>query len=71
MGLSPKQMHDKIIHNLPEKTGKSLTEWRTIYQQLPPGLSHQEQTQLLKTEHQLGHFTAIALVNEFNGGNPH
>jgi hypothetical protein len=30
MALSPSEMHDAIIKNLPEKTGKSISQWLEI-----------------------------------------
>jgi hypothetical protein len=71
MALSPAEMHDKIIENLKVKTGKSFTQWLSVINKLPENLSEKQRVKLLKTDHGLGHFTAIAILKNPRSGNPH
>jgi len=64
MGLSPQEMENAIIKNLPEKTGKSLNEWLTIL--LEENLSNKkEMKSCLKEKHKIGHFQAQTIVKFF------
>lgn len=64
MGLSPQEMENAIIKNLPEKTGKSLNEWLIIL--LKENLSNKkEMKSYLKEKHKIGHFQAQTIVKFF------
>ena len=63
MGLSPKEMEEAIIKNLPEKTGKSLTEWLHILSK-ESLLTNKEMKAFLKEKHQLGYFQAQTIVKK-------
>ena len=61
MGLSPKEMENAIIKNLPEKTGKSIEEWLEILEN--EKLSNKKaMNALLKEKHKVGHFQAQTIV---------
>ena len=63
MGLSPKEMENAIIKNLPEKTGKSLADWLQILSK--ENLSNKnEMKACLKEKYQLGHFQAQTIVKK-------
>ena len=64
MGLSPKEMENAIIKNLPEKTGKSIDEWlRVLLEENLP--SKKEMKACLKEKYKVGHFQAQTIVNFF------
>lgn len=68
MAKSPDEMARTMLANVPEKTGKTITQWRAILKKA--GLiKHGEQVKLLKTEHGVTHGFAnlIATVHR-NGG---
>lgn len=50
-----------MIHNMPEKTGKSLQEWTTILQ-TKNFVKHGEAVKFLKTEHKVTHGFANTIV---------
>ena len=50
-----------MIHNMPEKTGKSLEEWITILKEKSFS-KHSEAVKFLKTEHQVTHGFANTIV---------
>ena len=61
MAKSPQEMKAAMIAGLPEKTGKSLDEWRKIVQKA--GLTkHKEIVTLLKTQHGVTHGFANMIV---------
>ncbi|MCH2021958.1 MAG: DUF4287 domain-containing protein [Saprospiraceae bacterium] len=65
MGLSPKDMENAIIKNLPEKTGKSIDEWIKF---LVVNKSHADKKEIkiyLKEKHKIGHFQAQTIVKYF------
>jgi len=56
-----------MVANLPEKTGKSLADWKSLLGS--SGLSkHGEMVSLLKKEHGVTHGFANLIVHEFRGG---
>jgi len=64
MSLSPKEMENVIVKNLPEKTGKSLDEWLKVL--LEESLSDtKEMKACLKEKHKVGHFQAQTIVKFF------
>lgn len=63
MPMTPEQMRRAIIHNLPEKTGRSLEEWIDILTSGGPG-SRKERISRLKSEYGLGHGQAQTIVSE-------
>ena len=64
MALSPKEMEQAIIKNLPEKTGKSLEQWVQVLAEA--GISHKkEQIALLKQTHGVGHFQAQTIIKAY------
>ena len=64
MGLSPKEMEDAIIKNLPEKTGKSMGEWLIVL--LEESLSSKKEMKAcLKEKYKIGHFQAQTIVKFF------
>jgi hypothetical protein len=64
MGLSPTEMEDAIIKNLPEKTGKSMGEWLIVL--LEESLSSKKEMKAcLKEKYKIGHFQAQTIVKFF------
>ena len=64
MGLSPKEMENAIIKNLPEKTGKSMDEWLSVL--LEENLSNKKEMKVfLKEKYKVGHFQAQTIVKFF------
>ena len=64
MSLSPKEMENAIVKNLPEKTGKSLDEWLKVL--LEENLSDTKKMKVcLKEKHKVGHFQAQTIVKFF------
>jgi len=61
MGLSPEEMYQSIVQNLPQKTGKSIEEWAEIAKSLEVD-TDKELHSRLKSEFQLGHFQAQCIV---------
>ena len=65
MAQSPEQMAQSMIENIPDKTGKSLDEWKQLCK--ASGLSkHGELVKLLKTEHGVTHGYANLIVQLYN-----
>ena len=64
MGLSPKEMENAIIKNLPGKTGKSMDEWLKVLleENLP---SKKEMKACLKEKYKIGYFQAQTIVKFF------
>ena len=64
MGLSPQEMEEAIIKNLPEKTGKSLEEWHKVLTET--SLSEPKELKAhLKDNYGVGHFQAQTVVKHF------
>ncbi len=64
MSLSPKEMEDAIIKNLPKKTGKSMDEWLSVL--LKENLSNKkEMKSCLKEKYKIGHFQAQTIMKFF------
>ena len=64
MGLSPKEMENTIVKNLPEKTGKSIDQWLKLL--LKENLSgKKEMNAFLKEKYKVGHFQAQTIVKMF------
>ena len=64
MGLSPKEMENAIIKNLPEKTGKSMDEWLSVL--LEENLSNKKEMKVfLKEKYKVGHFQVQTIVKFF------
>lgn len=64
MALSPKEMENAIVKNLPEKTGKSLDDWLDVL--LEENLSDTKQMKYcLKEKYKVGHFQAQTIVKFF------
>ena len=63
-GSSPEQMAQKMIDNLPDKTGKTLDQWLKIVKKQKPE-KHGEIVKFLKTEHSVGHGFASLIAHEF------
>lgn len=70
MALSPLQMQEAVIRNLPEKTGKTLDEWigiaRSFNLQSTSGIRKK-----LKSEYGLGHVQAQTVVWRMDGDKPY
>ena len=63
---TPDEQAATMVANLPEKTGKSLEEWKVLLGS--SGLSkHGEMVALLKKEHGVTHGFANLIVHEFRG----
>jgi predicted transport protein len=64
MAASPDAATQSMINNLPDKTGKSLTEWHKVL-----GMAslekHGEMVKLLKGDHGVGHGFANLIVHEY------
>ena len=65
MGLSPSEMQEAIIKNLPSKTGKTLEEWLLVVDKIKAS-SDREYMTILKTDFGLGHFQAQVILKRFN-----
>ena len=64
MGLSPKEMENAIVKNLPEKTEKSIDQWLKLL--LNENLSSKkEMNACLKEKYKVGHFQAQTIVKMF------
>jgi len=64
MGLSPSEMEQAIVKNLPEKTGKSLEEWFKVL--VGEKLSDKKEMKAcLKEKYKVGHFQAQTIVKYF------
>ena len=68
MALDPGAMHNRIIENLPEKTGHALDHWLNVLD----GVENDKAARMaiLKNEHGLGHHTAVAVIREMTGDVP-
>lgn len=68
MALSPGEMHARIIENLPEKTGYPLAHWLHVLD----GVDDNKTARMahLKSDHGLGHQTAVAVIREKTGDVP-
>ena len=64
MALSPSEMHDAILKNLPEKTGKNINEWIEVVRGINE-LSDKEMLNKLKIDYKLGHFQAQTIIKCF------
>ena len=64
MGLSPSEMQEAIIKNLPQKTGKSLEDWLVVVSKIKVNTS-KELLERLKSEFNLGHFQAQIIIKHF------
>lgn len=68
MALGPKEMGEAILRNLQDKTGKSLEAWFTIVSE--SNLSEKKEiAAFLKARHNLGHFQAQKVAEQFTGRN--
>lgn len=70
MALSPAEMQEAIIQNLPSKTGKTLIEWI----ELAKSFNLEKNSEIvakLKTDFQLGHVQAQTIVWRLNGDKPY
>src|SRR4051794_28621164 len=66
MSRSPKEMGEAIARNLPEKTGRTFAQWVAIAKK--SGLTgKRELVAWLKSEHQIGHVTAVFIAAEAMG----
>ncbi len=64
MGLSPNEMEQAIVKNLPEKTGKSLEQWFKVL--VSEKLSDKKEMKaFLKEKYKVGHFQAQTIVKYF------
>ena len=61
---SPEAMAASMVKNVPEKTGKTLTEWHNILQKTSLQ-KHGELLNVLKTEHGVTHGFANLIVTKF------
>ena len=68
MALDPGAMHARIIENLSEKTGQSPSYWLAVLDEL--GGERASQIAHLKSDHGLGHYTAVAIIREKTGDVP-
>ena len=64
MGLSPSEMQEAIIKNLPSKTGKTLEEWLPVLDKIKAS-SDKEYMTILKKDFGLGHFQAQIILKRF------
>lgn len=61
-------MIDKMIENMPSKTGKSLAEWTELLNgKRQPGAKHKELVDMLMRDHNLGMNYADIVVHKANG----
>jgi len=70
MALSPAEMQEAIIKNLPKKTGKSLEEWIEIARDFKL-TKNSEITKKLKADYGLGHVQAQTIVRRMDGKIPY
>jgi len=66
MTKSPEELAQAMIDNLPEKTGKSLSEWQTLVSS-SPAVKHGEIMKLLKGEHGITHGFANLIAQKCIG----
>jgi hypothetical protein len=66
VALSPGEMQEAIIDNLPKKTGRTLKDWVEIIKTTGP-TERKAQLAWLKSEHQVGHVTAQVLLQHARG----
>ena len=66
MAKSPEELAQAMIDNLPEKTGKSLSEWQTLVSS-SPAVKHGEIMKLLKGEHGITHGFANLIAQKCIG----
>lgn len=64
MGLSPNEMEQAIVKNLPEKTGKSLEQWFKVLVSEKQS-DKKEMKACLKEKYKVGHFQAQTIVKHF------
>ena len=64
MGLSPNEMEQAIVKNLPEKTGKSLEQWFKVLDDEKQS-DKKEMKACLKDKYKVGHFQAQTIVKYF------
>ena len=61
MALSPLEMHNAIIKNLPGKTGKNINEWVEVAKSIK-ATNDKDLLNVLKSKYQLGHFQAQTII---------
>lgn len=66
MAKSPEELAQTMIDNLPEKTGKSLSEWQVLVAQ-SSAVKHGEIMKLLKGEHGISHGFANLIAQKCVG----
>lgn len=66
MAKSPEELAQTMIDNLPEKTGKSLTQWQSVVAQ-SGAVKHGEIMKLLKGEHSVTHGFANLIAQKCIG----
>ena len=69
MALSPREMHDRIIENLAEKTGYAFDHWQSVVKAERGEKDDKAVVAHLKAAHGLGHYTAVAIIKEAGTGN--
>ena len=62
MGLTPRDMFDAMLRNIPQKTGKSVDEWIALVKKYGPE-STPERIRWLKEKHKLGAGYAMAIAS--------
>lgn len=58
------ETHAQLISRIPETTGKSLADWLKVVDDGPSLVRFDERVDWLRTEHELSHGYATAIVHE-------
>lgn len=58
------QTHTQLIARIPETTGRALPEWFKVIEDGPSLVRFEERVEWLRTEHELSHGYATAIVHE-------
>ena len=62
--MTPQEMEQAIVRNLPDKTGRSLEEWIEVLRE--SGISETRELKAwLKGTHGVGHFQAQTIVKRY------
>ncbi len=58
--------HRQLVERIPASTGKEMTEWFTVLEDGPALSRFDERVNWLRSEHDLSHGQATAIVHEYD-----
>lgn len=58
------ETHAQLIARIPDQTGRSMSDWFSVIENGPSLLRFDERVEWLRTEHELSHGYATAIVHE-------